>query len=255
MAEDVVPEPGLVVVLQLRKVEVGAGSPVQGLPGTVEEDEAEVHEAGRGGSTVDLDVTFGQVPAAGPDDEGGRLVVQRVALAGATQAEVATDGVAHVELSLHHVVPGGGAGVLEVGHEHAGAGVQGVDHHLALGRPGDLHPSVHEVLGWGSDGPGSRADLGGLREEVRTQAAVELLLSDASVPEQVDALVAEGAYEVGDEGRGFRGEDLLTPRMVADLDAVQAGHSCSCGSPGTSRRVSIDEFPEPVPDRRIGKFT
>ena len=52
------------------------------------------------------------------------------------------DRVAQVELALDHVVPGRRVGVLEVGHEPVGARVQRVDDHLAVGRPGDLHPAL-----------------------------------------------------------------------------------------------------------------
>ena len=55
-------------------------------------------------------------------------------------------------LAGHHVVPGGGQGILEVGHEDLRPAVEGVDHHLGLHRPGDLHPAVVQVSG-------SRCDL------------------------------------------------------------------------------------------------
>ena len=48
-------------------------------------------------------------------------------------------------MAADHVLPGGGVGVLEVGHEPAGAGVQRVDDHLAVGGPGDLDPPVAQV--------------------------------------------------------------------------------------------------------------
>ena len=54
------------------------------------------------------------------------------------------DRVAQVELALDHVLPERGVGVLEVGQPHLGAGVQRVDRHLAVGRPGDLGPPVDQ---------------------------------------------------------------------------------------------------------------
>ena len=153
MAEHVVPEASLVVVLQLWEVEVRGRTPVEGLSGVMEEDEAEVHEAGRRWLTVDLDVTLGEVPTPWPDDQRGGLVVDGVTLAVALEGEVTANGVAHVDLTVEHVVPGRGAGVLEVGHEYPGTGVQGVDHHLAFRRSGDLDASVEQVLGWGRHCP------------------------------------------------------------------------------------------------------
>ena len=147
------------MVLQLGEVEVRTGATVQGLTGGVEEDQAEVDEAGCRRSTVDLDVLLREVPAPRADDQGGRFVVQRVALAVAAQGEFPPDGVTDVDQALHHVVPRGGAGVLKVSHEDFGPRVQGIDHHLAVGRAGDLDPPVQQVLGWGSNGPGARTDL------------------------------------------------------------------------------------------------
>ena len=37
---------------------------------------------------------------------------------------------------IDHVLPAGGVGILEVGHVHVSAGVEGVDQHLAIGRAG-----------------------------------------------------------------------------------------------------------------------
>ncbi|MBA3357904.1 MAG: hypothetical protein H0U20_00450, partial [Thermoleophilaceae bacterium] len=52
------------------------------------------------------------------------------------------DGIHQVRLAADHVGPGGRVGVLEVGHEAGGPGVQGVDHHLGAGGTGDLHPPL-----------------------------------------------------------------------------------------------------------------
>jgi hypothetical protein len=37
--------------------------------------------------------------------------------------------------------PTRGIAVFEVGHKYIGAGVHGIDHHLAVNRPGDLYPA------------------------------------------------------------------------------------------------------------------
>ena len=41
--------------------------------------------------------------------------------------------------------PGRRVRVLEIGHEHFRAGVERVDHHLAIGRPGDLDAAVLQI--------------------------------------------------------------------------------------------------------------
>ena len=56
-------------------------------------------------------------------------------------------------------------------------------------------------------------------------ADVEAILAFPSGPEELDALVAEGADQIGDEGGRLRGEDLGQVGVVGDLDAgeVDAG--------------------------------
>lgn len=63
--EDVVPQPGLVAVLQLRQIEVRAVAGVDLPLGTVEEVQAEVDERGGYGPAVVLQVLLVEVPAAG----------------------------------------------------------------------------------------------------------------------------------------------------------------------------------------------
>ena len=62
-------------------------------------------------------------------------------------------------------MPGGRIRVFEVRHEHAGAGVQRIDDHLAVDRAGDLHAAVEQVLRDGRDRPFRFADVGGFGEE------------------------------------------------------------------------------------------
>ena len=89
-----------------------------------------------------------------------RLVVQAVGLAlGRVEGERAADRVGERRLAADDVGPGRRQRVLEVGHEDAGARVEGVDHHLGLGRPGDLDPPVVEVGRRRGDGPVGLADV------------------------------------------------------------------------------------------------
>ena len=62
--EDVVPQPGLQVALQLGQVEVGPAAALQQLAGVVEEVEAEVEQPAGHGLAVDQHVLLDQVPAA-----------------------------------------------------------------------------------------------------------------------------------------------------------------------------------------------
>ena len=86
-----------------------------------------------------------QVPAARPDEQRRDLVLQAVLLGPGVQRDGAIDRIDQVRLAFDTVPPGRRVGILEVGHEHPGAGVQSVDHHLPVDRPGDLDPPVDEI--------------------------------------------------------------------------------------------------------------
>ncbi len=118
---------------------------------------------------------------------------------GIGEVEGAGPAVLQVHLALDQVGPSRRGGVFEVGHEHLRSGVQGVDDHLAVHRPGDLHPAVLEVFGDGPDGPVAGADGGGLVEEVRAFAEIEAGLALGSVGEQLAAAGVELAVQVGDQ--------------------------------------------------------
>jgi hypothetical protein len=120
----------------------------------VEEVEAEVEQARRDRCAVDLDVALDEVPASRPHDEGRQPIVEPVRLAlGAVERELPTDGRPKGRLATDDVRPRRRQRVLEIGHEDAGARVEGVDHHLRLGRAGDLDPPIVEIGRCRRDGP------------------------------------------------------------------------------------------------------
>ncbi len=175
--EDVVPQAGLQMALQLGQIEIGAGVAGQQVAGVVEEVEAEVEQRGRHRLAVDEQVLLIQVPAARAGQQHGRLLVQLVGLALRTGEGDGPGGrVAQVDLSLDGRRPGGGVGVFEVGHIDAGPGVEGVDDHLAVDRAGDLDPAVLQVIGDGRDRPLGGADFGGFGQKVGHLPGVDLLL-------------------------------------------------------------------------------
>ena len=143
------------VRLELRQIEIWTRSALQLLACVVEEGKAEVEETGRDGGAVDEQMRLCEMPAARPDQERGDLRVEGVCLLIGLEGEPTTDGLANGPLPGHDVVPGGGQRVLEIRHEDASARVEGVDHHLPLDRPGDLHPPVLQVRRSGRDTPRS----------------------------------------------------------------------------------------------------
>src|SRR3954463_8104922 len=115
-----------------------------------------------------------QVPAARPNEQDGKLLLQLVFLAfRAREIDRASNRVAQIDLSFDHVPPRWRIRVLEVGHEHLRAGVQGVDDHLAIGRSGDLDASIAQIRRYGRTRPVALADLLRLRQEIEQLATIE----------------------------------------------------------------------------------
>ena len=106
----------------------------------------------------------------------GGFFVEAVFFGGRAEGNGAAHGIAQVDLALHHVVPGGRVGILQVGHEHSGAGVQGVDYHLPLHGPGDFHAAVQQVFRQRGHGPVLLANALGFGQEVGQHAGGKLRL-------------------------------------------------------------------------------
>jgi hypothetical protein len=161
------------------------------------------------------------VPAARPDDERRQRLVQAVRLAlRADEREFAADGRSQRLLAADDVRPGRRERVLEIGHEDASARIEGVDHHLRLGRTGDLYPPIVEVLRCRGDGPLGGAHVGGCDRKVRQDARIQLLLPLLASLEKRDALAPEPTLQPGDEREGIRCEDLVgSGDGAGDFDA------------------------------------
>ena len=192
------------------------------------------------------DVTLVEVPAARPHDEGRGLVVQRVALLGRLERDRAPYRVAKVRLALDHVRPGRRARVLEVAHEDARAGVERVDHHLAVGRPGDLAAAVAEIGRGDRDLPAGTGTVRG--DEGRPCARVELALALVPAREQLAATRVELAVEAPRSARGppargsprrWRRERRASYRR-GDRTAHAASDS-NCSSSVEPRSASVED--------------
>ena len=98
-----------------------------------------------------------------------------------------------------HVRPGRRVRVLEVGHEDVRAGVERVDHHLALDRAGDLDAAVAQVAGASahrqSDSRTSRVSCEEVRQLARAQASGALVTRG----EELLAAGIQLAVEAGNE--------------------------------------------------------
>jgi hypothetical protein len=233
--EDVVPEARLGVVLELGQVEVRPGAPLQQRLRVVEDVQPEVEERTRDRLAVHQDVLLGQVPAPGAHQQGGGLVLQGVVLARLRRGvgDGAADGVEEVLLAADDVLPGGGVAVLEVGHEHRGPRVEGVDDHLAVDGAGDLDPAVEEVVRQGGHGPVAAPHGGGLGQEVGQLARVESGLHLAAGCQQLLPAGAEAPLQVGHEGQRLGREDGLRAGHVRPQDG-DAGGGPGAGGDGGS---------------------
>jgi hypothetical protein len=114
----------------------------------------------------------------------------------------------------------------KVRHVGVGPRIEGIDEHLALGRPGQLYPTALEVgsRDW-SDLPVTVTDPLGAPQPTRSLARVEPLLTLVAGIEQQVARLAERALQTPDKGERGRREHLLgsvDPRP-ADLDAFGGG--------------------------------
>ena len=224
--DDVVPEARLEVALHLGQVEVRTRALVEQLLRVVEHVEREVEDAGRDRVAVDQDVLLEQVPAARAHEQGRQVLAERVVLAAARQRDGAVDRVAQVDLTLDRVLPGRRVRVLEVGHEHLRAGVQRVDDHLAVHRPGDLGATVLEVGGGGCDLPRRVvADALGLGQEVRELAGVQAGGPLYPRLEQLAPARLEGPVQLRHQGERVGGKDLrhLRRDLGRDLDSLRQG--------------------------------
>ena len=133
----------------------------------------------------------------------------------------ALDRVDEVDVAADLVGPGRGVGVLEVGHEAARAGVERVDHELAVGRAGDLDAPVAEVGGRLGDAPLALADLARLGAEVERAAAQQLRGALAPRRQQLAPARLEARVQLADEVERIAAEHLLQLLLARrrDLDA------------------------------------
>ena len=168
-----------------------------------------------------------QMPAARAHDQHRRLVGELIALLrlGIGEAELAGPAVLQVDLAFDVVRPGRRVGVLEIRHEDVGAGIERVDDHLAVDRPGDLHAAVSQIVRDRRDAPVLVvADHLGAGPEIRQFAGVIALLLLGARREQPLAPRLELAMQVGEEAQRRRREHLgvAGAERRLDLDAVNA---------------------------------
>ncbi len=206
--EDFIPEARLEIVFDLGQVKVGARPAPKELVRVVVEVQPEIEEARGDRGPLDLQVSLLEVPTSrshyeggggGPDPVGptvrGRIL------------DRSADGIDQILLSPEGPAPGGRMGVLEIRHEHAGARIQPVDHHLPIHGSGDLDPAVEEIGRGLGDPPDRLTDRAGLGGETGTLAPGESVPKASPFPEQRSSLRFKAVVEVDQELEGPLGED------------------------------------------------
>ncbi len=231
--EYLVPKPRLEMAFQLWQVEVGAAAARDEFLRVVEKIQCEVEDPAGDRRTIDQHVLLGQMPPARTHEERRELVTELVRLAfGADEVDLAANRVAQVDLALDVVVPLRRVGVLEVGHEHVGAGVERVDDHLAIDRPGNLDTAVLNIGRNRRANPIALAYDVRFGQEVRQLAGVEIPLPLRALCEQFGAPPAEGALQARSKVDGLRRQDRGIFRGDAALDFN--ARAVSCGAHGRS---------------------
>ncbi len=151
--------------------------------------------------------------------------------------------------------------VLEVRHEHPGARVERVDHHLAVDRARDLDAAVGDLVGERRDAPVALAHLGRLRQEVRQLAGVQAAEPLCPPREQLLAAGAELALQRRQELDGRVGEDVGGVGHVVRVSRIHEGRawpgpyaaalrsSSNCSSSVEPLSASVEAVPPVIVSR------
>jgi hypothetical protein len=239
------------VTLELRDVEVRAAAPVEQSPPVVEEVEAEVEQPAGDLLPVDEHMLLGQVPAARAHDEHGRVVAEPIGLLSRVELDRSLDRVDQVRLPFEVVSPGRCVRILEVGHEAARAGIEGVDDHLAVDGTGDLDPAVLEVSRHGCDAPVALANVTRLREEVRQLARVEPCLALGARGQELATAAVEAPVQVGNERERVGAQKLLVALLEGRAKLNPDGH---LGTAHGARLVAVVVAVAKIRARAVGQL-
>src|SRR6266545_1226858 len=216
--EDVVPQPGFEVALELRQVEVRTRAFRDQRSGVVEEEQAEVEQRPRHRLAVYQHMPLDQMPAARPHHQRRHCRIQGVLLLGRLEFDRPRDRVPQIDLAVDRAVPRGRVRVLEIRHIGLRARVERVDDHLAVHGPGDLDASIAQVVRNRGDAPVRVANVSRALEERRERAGIEVPLPVGTAAQQVLAPLFEGAREPRDKSQRLGRQKLVEARVARSPD-------------------------------------
>jgi len=146
-------------------------------------------------------VLFVQMPASRPRKQSCRIGPKLIALSLRTlELNGSTNCVPQIVLAFDVVIPGRRIRVFEVGHEHIGAGVQRVDDHLAIDRPGNFHAAVAQIPRDGRYFPVACTDCSRLRQKIRKLALIDFPLHGSAPGQQFLPPGFEASRQLQQEG-------------------------------------------------------
>ena len=250
--EDVVPQARFKVRFHLRQIQVDAAAAhLKGLH-IVEKVQREIEHRAGDGLAVECDVFFIQVPAARTRKQDARRIVEFVLFAVLLEADGAKIGIAQIDLAFNHVLPRRAIGIFKIGHEGVGAGVQRIDHHLAVSRPGNFHATILDVGRAGRHHPVAFADGFRFGQKIRKFTRVECLLARGSRGQQClpRRLKLAGKLDKKSQCTGrqdlrkFGGDGRIDRETCGE--ALPAVHACSL-----VRRSGIGEWPVAAKNFRL----
>ena len=179
----------------------------------LQKKEREIEERAGDRFSVDQRVGFVEMPAARADQQRGSAGIQLVLFAlRAAEADVAAHGVAQIDLAVDIVVPGGRIGVLEIGHEDLRAGIEGVDHHLALYGAGDFDAAIEQISRNRHDRPVAFANGCGLGQKIGQRTGINVGLPLDAAGQQFLPALLEFLVQLGNQQQRVRRENFLSAR-------------------------------------------
>ncbi len=145
--------------------------------------------------------------------------------------DAAGDGIAQIDLAIDQVRPGRTGRILKIGHEHLGVGIERVDDHLAINRPGDLYATVLQRGRHRRNTPLAFANGASIGAEIRQFASVEALLPRLTSGEQTQPDGIEAPLQLGQQIQRSRRENLIHAIgwRSFDADSARLLHHCRHG--------------------------
>jgi len=149
------------------------------------------------------------MPTARTDQQHRNILLQLVTLSfRAGKTDRPPDRIPQIDLALNHIRPRRRIRVFEIGHENLCAGIERIDHHLAIGRPGNLGPPIAQIRWNRCARPVALANRFCFRQKIEGFAAVERRLSILPALQTFFPAIAESALQLCHESERILANDF-----------------------------------------------